>query len=60
MAPYRVWEKFIEVFPGMKSQVAKFYGHGDNTIKIYLKNHNSLIFSVNPNDGTWDLKRGKA
>jgi len=59
MTPARVWEKFIQLYPGMKSQVAKFYGHGDDTIKIYLKNHNSLIFTAH-SDGTWKLKKGKS
>lgn len=57
MAPYRVWEKFIEVFPGMKNQVEKFYGNGDNSIKLYLKTKKKLIFTITGPD-TWDLVKG--
>ena len=57
MSPAMIWKRFIEVFPGMKNQVEKFYGHGDNSIKLFLKTKKTLIFTVTGPD-TWELTKG--
>lgn len=47
-----VYEKFLAEFPHMKNQVLKYYDnsrHKPNSIKIWLKNHNRLIFSIEDN-----------
>lgn len=60
MTPEKVYEKFCQEFPYMKSQVVKFFRrHTDSaaySIRIILRNKQSLIFSINK-DGTWLLKR---
>ena len=45
-----VYERFLAEFPHMK--VLKYYDnsrHKPNSIKIWLKNHNRLIFSIEAN-----------
>lgn len=60
MSPEKVYERFLKEFPDMESQVVKWYTRRTTTalasIRILLRNHRTLIFSVN-HDGTWILKR---
>ena len=60
MAPEKVYERFLKEFPDMESQVVRWYSRRTNTadasIRILLRNHRTLIFSINK-DGTWILKR---
>ena len=49
MTMEKVYERFLQEFPHMKNQVLKYYDnsrHKPNSIKIWLKNHNRLIFTV--------------
>lgn len=60
MAPEKVYERFLKEFPDMESQVVRWYSRrtttADASIRILLRNHRTLIFSINK-DGTWILKR---
>lgn len=60
MTPERVWERFLQEFPHMEKQVVKWFRRhtdsADSSIRIVLRNGNSMIFSINK-DGTWILKR---
>ncbi|MBO5629435.1 MAG: hypothetical protein J5965_10220 [Aeriscardovia sp.] len=60
MSPEKVYERFLKEFPDMESQVVKWYTRRTTTalasIRILLRNHRTLIFSINK-DGTWILKR---
>jgi len=60
MAPERVWDRFCAEFPDMVNQVVKWTSRRTNdaagSIRILLRNHRTLIFSVNK-DNTWILKR---
>lgn len=60
MTPEKVYERFLKEFPYMESQVKRWFKrHTDSaaySIRIVLKNGNSLIFSINKDD-TWILKR---
>lgn len=60
MTPERVYERFLQDFPGMESQVLKWYTRrtdtADASIRILLRNHRTLIYSINK-DGSTTLKR---
>lgn len=60
MTPERVYERFAKEFPDLIPQVKRWFSRhtdsADASIRVMLRNGNSLIFSVNK-DGTWILKR---
>lgn len=60
MTPERVYERFSKEFPDLIPQVNRWFSRhtdsADASIRVMLRNGNSLIFSVNK-DGTWILKR---
>lgn len=60
MVPESIYKRFVEEFPHMEGQVLKYYIYRKepNTIKIWLKNHNKLFFSI-LDDGTWHLRTEK-
>lgn len=59
MTKEKVYERFCQEFPAFVPQVAKWFGrHTDSalaSIRLILKNGNTLIFSINK-DGTYVLK----
>ena len=61
MSPEKVYERFLKEFPDMANQVVKFTSRRDanaaGSVRILLRNHRTLIFTVNKDD-TWHLQRG--
>ncbi len=60
MTPESVYARFCQEFPNVVPQVVKWRSRRDDdssgSIVVLLRNHRTLIFSVNK-DGTWILKR---
>lgn len=62
MTPEKIYEKFLDIFPGMESQVLKYYqmrpskakdmNFPKDSIRILTKAKRSLIFGVR-DDGSW-------
>lgn len=61
MSPESVWDRFQKEFPDMVPQVTRWFRRHTDTaaasIRIMLRNHRTLIFSIN-RDGTWILRHG--
>lgn len=60
MTPESVYARFCQEFPNVVPQIVKWRSRRDDdsagSIVVLLRNHRTLIFSVNK-DGTWILKR---
>lgn len=60
MTPESVYARFCKEFPDVVPQIIQWRSRRDadsaGSIVLMLRNHRTLIFSVNK-DGTWILKR---